>query len=54
MNHHITTGFLGWLNPFDSDKGDVGPVDAVLTMDEKTGFSTWVLLGGGRQIGSSD
>lgn len=25
----FTTGFIGWLNPFDSDKGDTGPVDIV-------------------------
>tara|TARA_X000001036_G_scaffold437527_1_gene483044 strand:+ start:991 stop:1320 length:330 start_codon:yes stop_codon:yes gene_type:complete len=37
----FTTGFLGWLNPFDSDKGDTGPVDTVVeSVDEATGFST--------------
>tara|TARA_B100000683_G_scaffold230772_1_gene231916 strand:+ start:439 stop:768 length:330 start_codon:yes stop_codon:yes gene_type:complete len=37
----FTTGFLGWLNPFDSNKGDVGPVDTTVDyVDEKTGFST--------------
>ncbi len=23
----FTTGFIGWLNPFDSDVGDTGPLD---------------------------
>ena len=26
----LTTGFIGWLNPFDSPEGDTGPVDTVV------------------------
>lgn len=25
----FTTGIIGWLNPFDSSKGDISPTDAV-------------------------
>lgn len=25
----FTTGFIGWLNPFDSPDGDTGPIDSV-------------------------
>lgn len=26
----FTTGFIGWLNPFDSPEGDTGPVETAL------------------------
>lgn len=26
----FTTGFIGWLNPFDSSEGDTGPIESVL------------------------
>ena len=26
----FTTGFIGWLNPFDSPEGDTGPVESVI------------------------
>ena len=32
----FTTGFIGWLNPFDNSKDDVGPIDAI---DESLGIS---------------
>lgn len=25
----FTTGFIGWLNPFDSPEGDTGPIDSI-------------------------
>ena len=25
----FTTGFIGWLNPFDSAEGDTGPIDSL-------------------------
>ncbi len=34
----FTTGFIGWLNPFDDPDGDTGPIDAVLGKGATTGI----------------
>lgn len=41
----FTTGFIGWLNPFDSPDGDTGPITTVgnaLIGDEETAESLTV------------
>lgn len=39
-----TTGFIGWLNPFDSDEGDTGPLETAGNEAAKiSGIPGWLI-----------
>lgn len=40
----FTTGFIGWLNPFDSPEGDTGPVDIVRETGSQAGLGVLSFL----------
>ena len=35
----FTTGFIGWLNPFDSPEGDTGPLESLVGTNSKSAGS---------------
>ena len=41
----FTTGFIGWLNPFDSPDGDTGPVETTVGAPAASGLSFIPVIG---------